>query len=100
MKKEKKKILIFKPSKSAMQSGLSNTKRWCLKNNEIDKTYISSRFCWTGSFNPEKQITIFFDRLDDAIKFAKKNKYDYDIIKPNKRKIVKKSYAENFFKKK
>ncbi len=100
MKIKKNKFLIFKPSKSAMQSGLSNTKRWCLRNNEIDKTYMSSRFCWTGSSNPERQIKIFFDNLDNAIKFAEKNNYDYDIVKPNKRKIVKKSYAENFFKRK
>jgi len=82
-----------------MQSGLSNTKKWCLSNSEIDESYISSKFCWIGSTNPEKQIKLFFDSLEDAKSFATRNKYDFKIIQPKKRKIVKKSYSENFIRK-
>ena len=52
-------FLIFKPTKSAMTSGLYKTKKWCLSNNEMNETFINSKFCWTGSTNPEKQIKIF-----------------------------------------
>ncbi len=95
----KNKFLIFKPSKSAMQSGLNNSKKWCLCNIEMNESYISSKFCWNGSSNPEKQIKLFFDNLESAINFAKKNNYDYEVQKPNKRSQIKKSYAENFIKK-
>ena len=95
----KNKFLIFKPSKSAMQSGLNNSKKWCLCNIEMNESYISSKFCWNGSANPEKQIKLFFDNLESAISFAKKNNYDYEVQKPNKRSQIKKSYAENFIKK-
>ena len=84
------------PTKSAMQSGLSNTKKWCLSNSEIDENYVSSKFCWIGSTNPEKKIKLFFDSLEDAENFATKNKYKYEIIQPKKEKILKKSYSENF----
>ena len=95
----KNKFLIFKPTKSAMQSGLSNTKKWCLSNSEIDENYVSSKFCWIGSTNPEKQIKLFFDSLEDAENFATKNKYKYEIIQPKKRKVLKKSYSKNFVRK-
>ena len=95
----KHKFIIFKPTKSAMQSGLSNTKKWCLTNTDINETFINSRFCWVGTSNPEKQIRLYFDKLESAENFANKNKYDYEVIKPNKTNFIKKSYAENFTKK-
>ena len=95
----KNKFLIFKPSKSAMQSGLNNSKKWCLCNTEMNESYMSSKFCWNGSSNPETQIKLFFDNLESAVSFAKKNNYDYEVQKPNKRSQIKKSYAENFIKK-
>ena len=94
---KKNKFLIFKPTKSAMQSGYNNSRKWCLSNNDINESFISSKFCWNGSSNPEKQIKLFFDDLESAINFAKKNKYDYEVQMPNKRSLIKKSYAENFF---
>ena len=33
-----------------------------------------------------------------AINYAKKNKIDFEIIEPQKRKLSKKSYADNFTK--
>ena len=95
----KNKFLIFQPTKSAMQSGLKNSRRWCLSNNDINESFINSIFCWNGSSNPEKQIKLFFDDLESAINFAKKNDYDFEVQIPNKRSLIKKSYAENFVKK-
>ena len=34
-------FLIFKPTKSAMTSGLYKTKKWCLSNNEMNETFIN-----------------------------------------------------------
>ncbi len=95
----KNKFLIFKPTKSAMQSGLNSTKKWCLSNTDINETFINSKFCWIGSSNPEKQVRIYFETLDSAISFANKNNYDYEIQMPNNKLLIKKSYAENFTKK-
>ena len=55
---KKNKFLIFKPTKSAMQSGYNNSRKWCLANNDINESFISSKFCWNGSSNPEKQIKL------------------------------------------
>ena len=65
------KFLIFKPTKSAMQSGLNASKRWCLSNNEMNETVISSKF-WTEA-KPRKQIKLYFDDLESAINLQKNN---------------------------
>ena len=69
------KFLIFKPAKSSMQSGLNNTNKWCLSNCEINESYISSKFCWHGSSNPEKRVRLFFNTLEEAKKFAQKKNF-------------------------
>ena len=96
---KKNRFLIFQPPKSAMQSGLLNTKKWCLTNSSINESYKSSKFGWDGSTNPEKKIELFFETLDEAKRFAQLNNYNYKVIEPLKRKIIKKSYAQNFIKK-
>ena len=38
------------------------------------------------------------DEKDEAINYAKRNNLDYYVIEPEKTKIVKKSYSDNFLK--
>ncbi len=94
------KYIIFQPAKSAMQSGTSKSKKWCLINSDVSESFNSSKFGWNGSTNPEKKIQIFFKTLEDAKRFASKNQYEFTVVESQKRKILKKSYAKNFIKKK
>ena len=89
-------FLIFQPAKSAMQSGIGKSEKWCLSNSVANETFINSVFCWTGSSNPESDIKIFFDDLDSAIRFAKSKKIDFEVINTPRRKVIKKSYSSNF----
>ena len=92
-------FVIYKPAKSSMQSGLLNTKKWCLTNSSVNESFKSPKFGWDGSTNPEKKIVLFFETLDEAKRFAQTNNYKYKVVEPLKRKIIKKSYAQNFIKK-
>ena len=65
----------------------------------VNESYKSPKFGWDGSTNPEKKIELFFETLDEAKRFAHINNYEYKVIEPLKRKIIKKSYAQNFIKK-
>ena len=94
----KNSFIIFKPAKSSMQSGLQY-KKMVFNNLSINESYKSPKFGWDGSTNPEKKIELFFKSLDEAKKFAQTNNYNYMIIEPLKRKIIKKSYAQKFIKK-
>ena len=97
--KKNNKFIIFKPSKSAMQSGLYKPDKWCLLSSDINEFFKSAKFGWNGSTNPEKKIKLYFETLDEATRFAIKNNYNFQVIEPLKRKILKKSYAQNFIKK-
>ena len=53
---------------------------------------------WESSTNTLSELNLEFLSKDEAIKYAKKNKINYEVIEPKERKIIKKSYAENFLK--
>ena len=37
-------FLIFQPAKSAMQSGIGKSEKWCLSNSVANETFINSVF--------------------------------------------------------
>jgi len=53
---------------------------------------------WESSSDTLSELKLEFSTKDLAIDYAKKNKIEYELIEPKKRKVVKKSYADNFTK--
>ena len=51
---------------------------------------------WESSTDTLSELKLEFSTKELAIEYAKKNKINFEIIYPQKRKIVKKSYADNF----
>ncbi len=92
-----KKAKIYKPTKTAMQSGLKKTDKWLLEFITND-TSINPLMGWESSDDTYSELNLEFSTRETAIEYAKKNKIDYEIIEPKKRKIVKKSYTDNFIK--
>ena len=92
-----KKAKIYIPTKTAMQSGKRNNQKWILEFETLD-TGINSLMGWETSTDTMSEVKLEFDTKELATKFAKKNNIKYYIIEPQKRKIVKKSYADNFIK--
>ena len=91
------KAKIYIPTKTAMQSGKGNNQKWILEFETRD-TGINPLMGWETSTDTMSEVKLEFDSKELAINFAKKNKIEYYIIEPQKRKIVKKSYADNFIK--
>ena len=92
-----KKAKIYKPTKTAMQSGNRNTKNWLLEFDTLN-TGIDPLMGWESSKDTMSQVKLEFSTKEQAINYAKKNNINYYIIEPQKRKIIKKSYAGNFLK--
>ena len=90
-----KKAKIFRPNKSAMQSGLGKTDKWILEYETEDPTS-NPLMGWESSSDTLSELKLEFSSKELAVNYAKKMKIDYEIIEPKKRKIVKKSYADNF----
>ena len=92
-----KKAKIYKPNKTAMQSGLGKTNKWILEFETQDPTK-NPLMGWESSYNTLSELNLEFSTKEDAIKYAKKNDINYEIIEPKNRKIIKKSYTDNFTK--
>ena len=78
-----------------MQSGLGKTNKWILQFETKDPTK-NPLMGWESSSDTLSEVKLEFSSKELAIDYAKKKKIDYEIIEPKKRKIVKKSYADNF----
>jgi len=92
-----KKAKIYKPTKTAMQSGLGKLDKWILEY-KTKNPGINPLMGWESSTDTLSELKLEFSSKELAIEYAKKYKIDYDLIESNKRKTVKKSYADNFIK--
>ena len=90
---------IYKPTKTAMQSGKRNSKRWILKFETLN-TEINPLMGWESSKDTMSEVKLEFFTKDDAINYAKKNNIHFNLIEPQVEKIVKKKYSDNFLKSK
>ena len=80
-----------------MQSGVGKSDKWILEYITKNPT-INPLMGWESSSDTLTELKLEFTSKELAINYAKKKKIDFEIIEPKKRKLVKKSYAENFTK--
>jgi len=92
-----KKAKIYIPAKTSMQSGYAKTNKWIIEFN-TENTTINPLMGWESSTDTMSEVKLEFSSKELAINFAKKNKIDFELIEPQKRKISRKSYADNFTK--
>ncbi len=78
-----------------MQSGLGKTNKWILEFEVKDPTK-NPLMGWESSSDTYSELKIEFSSKELAINYAKKKKINFELIEPKKRKIIKKSYADNF----
>ena len=92
-----KKAKIYKPSKTAMQSGLKKFDKWIIEY-ITDDPGINPLMGWESSTDTYGELKLEFSTKELAIEYAKKNNIHFEVIEPNNRKITLKSYADNFTK--
>ena len=92
-----KKAKIYKPSKTAMQSGTKKFDKWVIEFITKDNS-INPLMGWESSDDTYSELNLEFKTKELAIAYAKKHKIDFELIEPKVRKIIKKSYADNFTK--
>ena len=80
-----------------MQSGMRNTKNWLLEFDTLN-TGINPLTGWESSKDTMSEVKLEFSSKDQAVNYAKKNNINYYVVEPQKRKIIKKSYSDNFLK--
>ena len=90
------KAKIYKPAKTAMQSGRSKFNKWVLKFNNNRNQKKDSFMGWNGGSNTISQVELKFDTKEDAVNYAKRNDIEYVVLESSERKVITKSYADNF----
>ena len=78
-----------------MQSGKGKSIKWVLEFITKDP-FKNPLLGWESSDDMFSELKLEFSTKELAINYAKKNKIIYEIVEPKKRKIIKKSYADNF----
>ena len=91
------KAKIYIPTKNSMQSGSGKSDKWLMKFETRDEG-INPLMGWETSTDTRSELNLEFSTKEMAIEYAKKNKIDFEVVEPHKRKTVKKSYANNFLK--
>ena len=92
-----RKAKIYKPSQTVMQSGKRNTKKWILEFDTLN-TGVNPLMGWESSKDTMSEVKLEFSTREEAINYVKKNNIEYYIVEPQKQKIIKKSYTDNFLK--
>ncbi len=89
-------VRIYRPAKTAMQSGQANTRKWVLEFEPSAAKVIDPLMGWTGGGDTAGQVHLRFASKAEAIAFAKKHGLDYQVFEPAERALRPKSYADNF----
>ena len=87
---------IYKPAKTAMQSGLARTKDWVLEHDQETAREIDPLMGWTSARDMSQQVKLTFDSKEEAIAYATRNGIPFTLEEPQVRKAVRKAYADNF----
>ena len=90
------KVRIYKPSKSAMQSGRGKTVCWVLEYEIASKRQPEPLMGWVSSGDTLNQVQLKFDTAEQAIEFAESKGWAYTVAEEKVRKVRPRNYVDNF----
>jgi NADH dehydrogenase ubiquinone Fe-S protein 4 len=87
---------IYKPARTAMQSGTARTKDWVLDYEPERPREIEPLMGWTSSGDMRQQLQLRFDTAEEAVAYCERHGIAYQLFesKPPARRVM--SYADNF----
>jgi hypothetical protein len=87
---------IFRPAKTAMQSGRRQTRKWVLEYEPTPGRRPDPLMGWTSAADTLNEVRLHFDTIEEARAFAEKQGLAYTVIEPHAVSEKPKSYADNF----
>jgi len=87
---------IFRPSKTAMQSGKAKAGEWVLEFEPKDARRADPLMGWTQTADTEGQVRLSFETKEEAVRYADQNGIAFQLIDPKPAKRIIKAYADNF----
>mgnify|MGYP001810517571 FL=1 len=90
-------VRIYRPSKTAMQSGKGNAKDWVLEYEPAAAKQADPLMGWLGSDDTAQQVRLKFATREEAVAYAKRSGLDYQVSADVRKKPAPpKHYADNF----
>jgi len=87
---------IYKPAKTAMQSGHGKTKEWVLDYEPEQPREIEPLMGWTSSGDMRQQVRLHFDTMEEAVAYCERRGIAYQVSQPKQSARRTISYADNF----
>ena len=87
---------IYRPARTAMQSGTAKTKAWVLDYEPEQPRVIEPLMGWTSSTDMKQQVRLSFDTKEEAVAYCEREGIAYQVFEstPPQRKVI--SYSDNF----
>jgi hypothetical protein len=87
---------IYKPAKTAMQSGRAKTKDWVLDFDLAEPRTVEPLMGWTSAADTRQQLRLRFASKDEAVAYCERHGIAYQLAedKPATRRGM--SYSDNF----
>jgi hypothetical protein len=90
------KARIYRPARTAMQSGTAKTKRWLLEYEATTPRRPEPLMGWVSSGDTLNQVRLSFPTKDEAVAYAEKQGLEYTVSEPHNRQIKPNNYVMNF----
>lgn len=88
---------IYRPAKTAMQSGTAKTKRWLLEFVPAKQSRsVEPLMGWTSSADTLSQVKLWFETREEAIAYAVRNGIAYRVEEPKDADRRAMAYSDNF----
>ena len=89
-------VRIYQPTKTAMQSGSSQTHAWIVEFEPAAPRETEPLMGWTSSRDTRAQVKLRFPTKEAAVQYAEQHGHTCRIVEPKTRKLRPKSYVANF----
>lgn len=89
-------VRIFKPAKTAMQSGRGKTHQWVLEFEPGARRVADPLMGWAGSTDTSAQVRLRFPTLEEALSYAERKGLQAIVQEAHEPTLRPKSYADNF----
>ncbi len=87
---------IYKPSKSAMQSGRAKAEQWKLEFEPASARTPDPLMGWSSSNDTQSQVVLRFDTQEEAVAYAQRHGIPFQVFPAKESKPIIKAYADNF----
>ena len=87
---------IYRPTKTAMQSGRAQARKWILEYEPATPRRPEPLMGWASAADTLNEVQLRFNTCNEAVAFADRLGLDYAVIAPHDSAERPKSYADNF----